>query len=111
MAGSSRGGYVWDVRRRPNSSPAERASARNVVELVRIRTRPALLAAVEVAEVAHRVGVELEVEELEVLPDAPRRHGLREDDVAALEMPAEHHLRRSPVERLRDPLHDLVGEH
>src|SRR3954463_9136086 len=86
-------------------------SARHVVELVGVGPGPPLLAAVQVAEVAHRVGVELEVEELEVLLHAGRRHGLGEDHVATLDVPAEHDLRGRPVQPLGDPLHDLVVEH
>ena len=45
--------------------------------------------------------LELEVEELEVLPDPRRRHRLREDDVPALDVPAKDDLRRRFAEPAR----------
>src|SRR6185369_15025029 len=100
------GGIAGRRRYSATAPRCAQASAGDVVELVRVRTRAALLAATEPALVRHRVGVELEVEEFEVLLDPRRRHRLREHDVAALDVPAEHDLRRGPVERPGDPLHD-----
>ena len=47
--------------------------------------------------------VELEVEDVDVLRDPRRRDRLRDHLPSLLEVPAQHHLRRRPVVRLRDP--------
>src|SRR5689334_23420708 len=50
----------------------------------------------------------LEVEQGEVLLHPRRGHGLGEDDVAALDVPAQHHLRGRAADGGRDAPDDLV---
>src|SRR5207248_7727823 len=68
---------------------------------VRVRAGAARLAAVERVDAGHCVGVELEVEHLEVLADPGGRGRLRDDHVPALDVPAQDDLGRRPVERRR----------
>src|SRR4051812_35147149 len=60
-------------------------SGRDVREAVRVRPLTSLFATVEVVDLPGVLRRELEVEDLEVLPDARRRRGLREHDARALE--------------------------
>src|SRR5215204_5852087 len=76
-------------------------SAGDVGERVGVRTGAAVLASVERGDRVHVAGLELEVEQLEVLLHARRRHRLWEYDVAALDVPPQDDLRRR--------LADLVG--
>ena len=71
-----------------------RLSAGDVGEPVRVRPVPSLLAAVEPVDLLDVVRLELEVEQLEVLGDPRRCHRLGEDDVAALDVPAQGDLCR-----------------
>ena len=68
------------------------ALARHVGEPVGVGAGPAGLAAVEPGDPLDVGGLELEVEDLEVLADPLRRDRLREHDVAALDVPAQDHL-------------------
>ena len=47
-------------------------------------------------------GLELEIEQVEVFGDPGGRRGFRKDDVAALEVPAEHELGGGPMEPAGD---------
>ena len=76
-------------------------SARDVVHDVRVRPGAAVLAAVEPRDRLVVGRLELEVEELEVLLDPLGRRRLREDDVAALDVPAQDDLRRRPADAAR----------
>src|SRR3954447_4127258 len=69
-------------------------SVRHVVERVRVRAGAPVLAAVEPVDGADVVRLEPEVEQLEVLLHAGAVDRLREDDAAALDVPAQHHLGR-----------------
>ena len=76
-----------------------------VDERVRVRTGAAGLAPVEGADSVDVGGLKFEIEQLEVLPHPRGRHRLREHDVATLEVPAQHYLRRrlaNLVSQLRD---------
>src|SRR5580692_7532325 len=95
---------VWSAAKaRRRGGPAPRAAgplASGAVELVRVGA-----GAVVPTQRADRLDVlagKLEVEDVDVLPDAGRRNGLGEDDVAALDVPAQHHLSRG----LADPAGD-----
>src|SRR4051794_9584190 len=79
------------IRRRhaPGSTPI---GLRHGVELLRVGAGP--LAPVEPGQGRHRRLVELEVEQREVLLHALALDRLREDDVAALDVPAQRHLGR-----------------
>src|SRR5579875_186989 len=84
-------------------------SARDVVERVGVRARALVL--VQRRDVGH-VGVgELEVEELEVLLHALAGDRLREDDVAALDVPAEGDLRGRALEPVRDADEHRILQH
>jgi hypothetical protein len=54
---------------------------------------------------------ELEVEDREVLGHARRRHGLREDDVGVLDVPAQDDLRRRAADRLGDRADNRIAQH
>ena len=69
------------------------------------------LAFVECGQCLNFLIVDLEVEDLEVLPDTLRMHGFWEDHVAAFDVPAQHHLGRMYAEGLGDPDHHRVTEH
>src|SRR5215208_6364363 len=86
-----------------------RGSAGDVVELVRVRARA--LVAVEGGDRRHRRFVELEVEDVEVLLDPAPGHRLREDDVAALDVPAERDLRGRLPDLSGDPRDHRVVVH
>src|SRR3954454_9800378 len=92
------------------SVTATRGSARDVVEHVGVRAGAGGLALVERVDLLHVVVPELEVEHVEVLPHARGRDRLRKHDVAALDVPAEHHLGRRPPERVGDPRDHRVVE-
>src|SRR5581483_6399047 len=83
----------------------------DVRERVRVGAVAAGLAAVEPVDRRDVGGLELEVEDLDVLADPLGRHRLREDDVPVLDVPAEDDLR----DRFADALGDLgqrrVTEH
>src|ERR671919_697721 len=74
----------------------------HVGERVGVWTGAAALTLVERGDLLHIAGVELEVEQFEVLPHARWRHRLREHDVAALDVPPQDDLRRGFA--------DLVGD-
>ena len=76
-----------------------RRSARDVGERVRVRAVAAGLAAIERVDRLDVGRLELEVEDREVLRDPRRRHRLREDDVAVLDVPAQDDLRHRLAER------------
>src|SRR5947209_5989393 len=61
-----------------------------------VRVRPGAAAVVELADRRHVLVVELEAEDVDVLPDPRRRGRLREHDVPELQVPAQHHLRGRP---------------
>src|SRR4051812_29586728 len=71
-------------------------------EGVRVGAAAAGGAVVEGVDAADLLGRELEVEELEVLPDPCRGDGLGEDDVAALNVPTQHDLRGRPADAVGD---------
>src|SRR5919206_895607 len=62
----------------------------------------AALAGLQPVDGGHLVGVELEVEDVDVLGDALGLHGLGDDRAAVLGPPAEHDLGRRLAVRLRD---------
>src|SRR2546423_8584709 len=61
-----------------------------------VRVRPGSPGLVELADRRHVLVVELEAEHVDVLPDPLGRRRLRENDVAELDVPAQHHLRGRP---------------
>src|SRR5690349_14426 len=63
----------------------------------RLRLGTAAEAGVEGVDRGELVGGQLEVEDVEVLRDAGRRHGLRDHLPALLHVPAQHDLRRGPA--------------
>src|SRR4051812_10345715 len=75
-------------------------SAGDVVE--RVGVGAGALAAVQPGQRRHLVGPELEVEQREVLLDALAGHRLREDDVAARDVPTQDDLGRRPPQLLGD---------
>src|SRR5215210_47414 len=87
--------------RRARPRPGRGKSAGDVSERVRVRTGAAVLTPVERGDRLHVGGLELEVEQLEVLLHARWRHRLREHDVAALDVPPQDDLGRR--------LADLIG--
>src|SRR6478752_3216172 len=103
-------GDRWEVHMteaRPGWGRASRRvggcrSVGDVVERVGVRAGAALLAAVETGDPRDLVVAEREVEDLEVLLHPLGVHRLREDDVAALDVPAQGHLRGRPALRLGD---------
>src|SRR5579875_1517201 len=78
------------TRPRPGRDP----SVRRAGEALRVRSGAPVLAAVEAGDRVHVRGRELEVEQLEVLPDALGRRRLREHDRVPLDVPAQHDLGR-----------------
>src|SRR5215211_4203049 len=66
-------------------APTSLQLAGQVREAVGVRAAAAGLAAVQRVDLRHLVGVQLEVEEPDVLLDARGRRRLREDDAAALD--------------------------
>src|SRR4051794_667832 len=87
--------------------PAE-GSTGDVGELVRVRA--GALAAVESADRGHLGLVEFEVEDREVLLDPAAVHRLREDDVTALDVPAQRDLGRAAAQLPGDRTdHRVVG--
>ena len=62
------------------------------VEAVRVESES--LSAVEPTDLVHVALGQLEVEDVEVVREPSWIAGLRDDDVAKLKVPAEHHLRR-----------------
>src|SRR5919107_3856970 len=69
------------------------------------------LTLVERGDLFHIAGVEFEVEELEVLPQARWRHRLREHDVATLNVPPQNDLRRRLAHVISDPGDGGIVEH
>ena len=65
---------------------------------------------IEAPHAAHVVVVEPEVEHGDVLLQALRPHGFGDDDQAAVEMPADHHLRRRLAVLGGDAGDDGIGE-
>src|SRR6185437_6660502 len=65
----------------------------DVSERVRVGAVAAGLAVVEPVDRRDVGGLELEVEDLDVLADPLGRHRLREDDIPVLDVPAEDDLR------------------
>src|SRR5215212_278449 len=86
------------VRGTAMSSPGD------VVELVRIRA--GALTTVEPGDHGHVRLVELEVEDGEVLLDPAAGDRLREDNVPALDVPAQRDLRRAAAQPLGDAADD-----
>ena len=78
---------------------------------VGVRAGAAVLPAVEPGDRRVVVRRELEVEEREVLLDPLGRRGLREDDVPALDVPAQDDLGGRPAEPLGDVHDHRVVEH
>ena len=103
------GEAVLSIVRAALMRPRRAGSAGDVVELVGVRA--GALAPVERGDRDHVRLVELEVEEREVLLDPAAVDRLREDDVAALDVPAEGDLRRTAAEPLGDPADDRVVGH
>src|SRR5215216_6742396 len=83
----------------------------HVGERVGVWTGAAALTLVKRGDLIHIAGVELEVEELEVLPHARWRHRLREHDVAALDVPPQNDLRRCLAEVIGDLGEGGIVEH
>src|SRR5215208_2307822 len=83
----------------------------HVGEGVGVRAAAAALTLVERGDFFHIVGIELEVEELEVLPHARWRHRLREHDVASLDVPPQNDLRRRLAHVISDPGDGGIVEH
>src|SRR5215211_1813831 len=77
-------------------------TARDVGEDIRMGPSSPVLALVERSDRGDVGGLQLEVEDLEVLLDPCRRRRLGEDDVPAVNVPAQHHLCRRPVETACD---------
>src|SRR5947209_8225445 len=75
----------------------------DVSERVRVWTVAAGLAAVEPVDRRDVGGLELEVENLDVLADPLGRHRLREDDVPVLDVPAKDDLRYRFADAAGDP--------
>jgi poly-gamma-glutamate synthesis protein (capsule biosynthesis protein) len=87
----------------PRLTPQSGISVRDIVERLGVRPGAPLLATIECRQRLDVRGLELEVEQREVLGDPRRGRRLRKDDVAALEMPAQHYLRRRPPDLLSHP--------
>src|SRR5215218_7467547 len=81
-------------------------SVRDVVEAVGVRAGAGV--PVQAADGGHLLPVELEVEDAEVLLHPAAGDRLREDDVAALDVPAQRHLGGGPADLLRDPPDDRI---
>src|SRR5438552_786465 len=77
------------------------AASPHVIEMRRIRPDPAVVAP-QRRDLVHLGAGQFEVEDLEVLLDAGRGHRLRDHDVAELEVPAQHDLRRGLAVGLGD---------
>src|SRR5690606_39152409 len=90
--------------RGPRSGGAGRPSwavpGSGAVQPGRVRAEAPVL--VQRADRREVLGVQGEVEHVDVLPDPRRRHGLRDHDVAELEVPAQHHLGRGALVLARD---------
>src|SRR5215207_1185297 len=83
----------------------------HVGERVGVWTGTAALTLVERRDLFHIARLELEVEELEVLPHARWRHRLREHDVATLDVPPQNDLRRRLTDVIGDPGDGGIFEH
>src|SRR6202012_3491685 len=77
------------------TGPVAMSSVGDVVESVGVGTRASRFAAVQAGDGVQFVAGEAEVEDVEVRLHPLTVHRLREHDVAALDVPAQHHLRRS----------------
>src|SRR5215469_159551 len=74
------------------TGPVEARSLFDGLASERIRVRAGPLATVQGADRLDVLAGQLEVEDVDVLPDPRRGHRLGENNVAALDVPAEHHL-------------------
>src|SRR3712207_2143014 len=83
----------------------------HVGERVGVWAGAAALALVERGDLFHIAGIELKVEEFEVLPHARWRHRLREHYIAALDVPPQNDLRRLPTYVICDPGYGGIVEH
>src|ERR1700751_3950593 len=83
----------------------------DVVELVGVGTGAARFAAVQAGDGVHFVAGEVEVEDVEVRLHPLAVHRLREHDVAALDVPAQHHLGRIFAVPIGDAGYRWVVEH
>src|ERR1700723_762692 len=81
----------------------------DLVELVGVGADALVL--VQRADLGYVTARELEVEDVEVLPDPGRGDRLRENDVAALDVPAQHDLGRGLADPLGDRDDDGVIKH
>src|SRR4051794_26471581 len=75
-----------------------------------VGVRPGALVAVERGDCVHVVVGQVEVEDVDVLPHPLGLHRLREDDVAQLDVPAQHDLGRGLAVLLGQVLERALGE-
>ena len=87
------------------------ASTRDVVERVWIRAGPPSLALVQGRQRINIGVAQFEVEQCKVFRDPLRADRFGEHDVAALNVPAQHHLGRRFACRVGNPPHHRVIEH